>query len=108
MRNQNLNVDIDLTEIRRAIKSGAVEPRKYVAKNGVEHNTITLFVRECKTMTETKTHNVTIKAKDSWKDAVDENRKTIYCGKANPSKFQPDGQGGTNEDGKSNDLDDLF
>lgn len=89
MKNQNLNVDIDLTKIQQAIQSGAVKPNVYIDNQGVEHKTICLFVLECKNPTEQKTHNVKIKAHDSWNEVKDAEGKTIYFGKASPSRFQP-------------------
>ena len=91
--NQNLNVDLDLTAISQAIKNGFVKPRIYTDKQGVEHQTVCLFVKECKNHTDNKTHNVTMKKDDAWADVKDNNGNVLFFGKGTPSKYQPKANG---------------
>lgn len=90
MKNQNLNVTIDLTLISQAIKSGHIQPHLYNDKSGVEHKTVTLLVTEAQNQTDRRTHTVRIKAHDSWNGVKDANGKTLYFGDATPSKYQPE------------------
>lgn len=107
--NQNLNVDIDLTAISQAIKNGFVKPRIYVDKQGVEHKTVCLFVKECKNPTDNKTHNVTIKKEDAWADVKDGNGNVMFFGKGTPSKYQPKANGQEAQAQQSGSaIDDLF
>lgn len=109
MKNQNLNVDIDLTAISQAIRAGYVKPNKYVDRNGIEHQTICLMVMETKTPTDNKTHNVKIKAPDAWKEAKDKDGNTIFCGKACPSKYQPrDNSQHADQQSQAQSFEDIF
>lgn len=90
MKNQNLNVTIDLTLISQAIKAGHIQPHLYNDKSGVEHKTVTLLVTEAQNQTDRRTHTVRIKAHDSWNGVKDVNGKTLYFGDATPSKYQPE------------------
>ena len=93
MANQNLNLELDLTMLNSAIQGKVVDVNKWVDKNGTEHASVMLFVRETREPNDKKTHNVTLKARSDsekpWADAKDANDKVIYCGKATPSKYQP-------------------
>jgi len=108
MRNQNLNVDLDLTAISQAIRAGYVTPNKYVDRKGVEHQMICLFVSETKNPTDNKTHNVKIKASDAWKEAKDKDGNIIFCGKATPSKYQPKEEGPSHDRQSSPNFEELF
>lgn len=90
MKNQNLNVTIDLTLISQAIQAGHIQPHSYNDKSGVEHKTVTLLVTEAQNQTDRRTHTVRIKAHNSWNGVKDENGKTLYFGDATPSKYQPE------------------
>lgn len=87
---QNLNVDLDLTILFAAIRSGKVKAHEWKDKNGEVHNTITLFVKTTQQPSEKKTHNVTVKQQDTWNEVVGDDGKKIYFGSAKPSRFQPD------------------
>ena len=101
--NQNLNVDIDLTAISQAMKNGYVKPHIYVDKQGVEHKTVCLFVKECRNPTDNKTHNVTIKKEDAWADVKDGNGNVMFFGKGTPSKYQPKAGDSTQQPSGSSD-----
>jgi len=107
--NQNLNVDLDLTAISQAITKGYIKPRTYVDKQGVEHKTVCLFVKECKNPTDNKTHNVTMKRDDAWADVKDNNGNVLFFGKGTPSKYQPK-ENGERQASQSSDnpLEDIF
>lgn len=106
MRNQNINVTLDVTALINAIKSGAVTPKVKVDNNGNERKRVILLVSECKNQTEDKSHNVTLKADDSWRSAKGADGKVIYVGDGKPSKYQPNGAG-TDASGNSQQNDDL-
>ena len=111
MKNQNLNVSIDLSILRDAIKNGSVTPRRYTDKHGVEHVTVTLLVTEARNQSDNRTHTVRLKADDSWNGARDKRGDTIYVGDAKPSKYQPeDNDGGQQSQAQSSDnpIDDIF
>lgn len=108
MNNQNLNIELDVTILNRAIKEGLIIPQVWKDKNGMEHSSVILFAKETRMPTEKKTHNLTAKASDSYKDAKDGEGNVIYFGRATPSKYQPDSNGVTTkpegDPGKSNDT----
>ena len=110
MKNQNLNVTIDLTLISQAIKAGHIQPHSYNDRSGVEHKTITLLVTETQNQTDRRTHTVRVKAQDGWNGVKDENGRTLYFGEAIPSKYQPENDNGrqTAKPANDNPLADLF
>jgi len=107
MANQNLNVELDLTMLNEGIKQGKLEISRWKDRDGREHASVLLFVHECSQPTDKKTHNVTAKEIGGWKNAkiiVGSEEKVLYCGKALPSKYQPDGSSSDGDVNESNNV----
>lgn len=91
MKHENLNIAIDLDQLLRALKSKIIVPKKWIDGRGCMHRSVILFAKVCDEVKETKTHDITARDANSWRDARNKDGKVLYLGSARPSAYQPDG-----------------
>ncbi len=88
---ENLSIALDLDQLLRALKRKIIVPEEWVDRYGCKRRRVTLYAKVCDHPQANRTHFITAKSTDGWKDVRNEEGNLMYFGSAIPSRFQPKG-----------------